>query len=64
MTKTKRMLGGIAFAAIVALSLVASGGDAYAKLKASGGDVVTNDTTTSTPTPPDLFPVLGVTWEE
>jgi hypothetical protein len=62
MTNTKRMLGGIAFAAVVALSLVASGGDAYAKLKSSGGNVVTNDTT-STPTP-DVFQVLGVTWEE
>jgi hypothetical protein len=63
MMKTKRLLGGIAFAAILALSLVASGGDAYAKVKSSGGNVVTNDTTTSTPAP-DIFQVLGVTWEE
>lgn len=62
MTKTKRMLGGTLFAAVVALSLVASGGDAYAKMPSSGGNVVTNDTTT--PTPPGIFQVLGVTWEE
>jgi hypothetical protein len=62
MTRTKRMLGGIAFAAIVALSLVASGGNAYAKMRSSGGNVVTNDTTT-TPAP-DLIQPFGVTWEE
>ena len=65
MTKTKKVLSGMVFAAIVALSLVASGGDAYAKMKSSGGNIVTNDVgSTTTVTTTDILQPLGVTWEE
>jgi len=62
MTKTKKMLSGIVFAAIVALSLVANGGDAYAKMRSSGGNIITSDTTTVTPS--GVLQPLGVTWED
>ena len=62
MTNMKKVLSGIVFAAIIALSLVASGGDAYAKMKSSGGNIITNDTATVTPA--DVFQTLGVTWED
>jgi hypothetical protein len=64
MTKTKRMLSGLIVAVMVALTLLATGGDAYAKMKSSGGNGITrSDGTTPAAPGSDTFQTLGVTWE-
>jgi hypothetical protein len=67
MKNTKKIVTGLAFAATLALSLMASGGDAYARVKSGGGNVSTSGGGTITfsfPTPAtEIFEVLGITWE-
>ena len=66
MENCKRVITGIAFIAVLALGLVANGGDAYAKNKSSGGNSVTFDgvtiTVTVDPSNDEILP-LGITWE-
>lgn len=71
-TKMKKTLGNVtalAFTATLALTLVASGGDAYAKSKATGGNKhdpngdVTITITLDPGTGANSVVDLGVTWE-
>lgn len=66
MDTLNRIVRGLVVAVTIALGLTASGGDAYAKAKATDGVLVNNDTggitiTVTTPTDGSFF--LGVTWE-
>jgi hypothetical protein len=67
MKNTKRVITGLLFAATLAVSLTAGGGDAYARVKGGGGQSSTNgDGTIALPLPepvPGLFQTLGITWE-
>ncbi len=68
MNTMKRIVTGLVLAATVALALVATGGDAYAKVKGGGGVVVNHGTGGITiildvTAPTESFHVLGVTWE-
>lgn len=67
MKNTKRILTGVLFAATLAVSLMANGGDAYAKVKPSGGQTHSSGggiTTITLPTPStEAFQTLGITWE-
>jgi hypothetical protein len=64
MKNTKRIVTGLLFAATLAVSLMANGGAAYARVKSDGGQLATNSGGTITvPTAPDLFQTLGITWE-
>lgn len=68
MNTMKRTVTGLVFAATVALALVATGGDAYAKVKGGGGPVVNQGSGVITiildvTAPTEAFQVLGVTWE-
>ena len=68
MNTMKRIVTGLVFAATIALALVATGGDAYAKVKGGGGAVVDHGSGVITiildvTTPTEAFHVLGVTWE-
>jgi hypothetical protein len=67
MKSTKNVVTGLIFTATLALSLLASGGDAYAKVRGAGGHHTTVTTTPiANPAPTttqDLLEVLGVTWE-
>ena len=67
MKNTKRIVTGLAFAATLALSLLASGGDAYARVKGGGGHTSNSSGGTITFTSPipmtEAFEVLGITWE-
>ena len=67
MKNTKRIVTGLAFAATLALSAIAGGGDAYARVKGGGGQSSTGSGDTNTFTSPattsDVFEVLGITWE-
>ena len=64
-----RIVTGLLFTATLALSLIATGGDAYARVKSGGGpthhDTGTGGTITITlPAPAtEVFQTLGVTWE-
>ena len=70
MKSIKRILTGSVFTMTIAAALLASGGDAYAKNRAGGGNghekAYQPDVTA--PTGPvivaDTFEALGVTWEE
>jgi hypothetical protein len=68
MTKAKRLITGLAFTATIALTLLASGGDAYAKVKNGGGNQhnASGGTITITITVDqsnDTVIDLGITWE-
>ena len=66
MKNTKRIVTGLAFAATLALSAMASGGDAYARVKGGGSQTHTSGgiITITLPTPAaEPFQVLGITWE-
>jgi hypothetical protein len=69
MKNTRRIITGLLFAATLAVSLTANGGDAYAKVRSGGGQASNNNGDTGTlpiaiPTSaPDLFQTLGITWE-
>lgn len=67
MKNMKRVVTGLLFAATLALSLMATGGDAYAKAKSGGGsahhDNGTGGTITNVPAPAEVLQALGVTWE-
>jgi hypothetical protein len=67
MKNTKRILTGVLFAATLAVSLMANGGDAYAKVKSSGGQTHNSSgggITITVPTPAaEVFETLGITWE-
>ncbi len=67
MKNTKRIVTGLLFAATLAVSLMASGGDAYARVKAGGGQTYNSGGGTITitlPTPAaEAFQTLGITWE-
>jgi len=67
MKNTKRIVTGLAFAATLALSTMAGGGDAYARVKSGGGQTSNSSGSTITitlPAPaPEVFEVLGITWE-
>jgi hypothetical protein len=60
MKDLKRAVFGLAFTVAIAVSLLASGGDAYAKTRTSGA------TSPSSPTlpAPGIINTLGVTWED
>ena len=66
MENMKRAITGIAFIAVLALGLIASGGDAYAKSKSGGGNSSHYGGITITivtdPSTDELVP-LGITWE-
>jgi hypothetical protein len=67
MKNTKRIVTGLLFTASLALSLLASGGDAYAKSKSGPSRAFTSDhdITITIPSTPlnGLLRALGVTWE-
>jgi hypothetical protein len=64
MKNTRRIVTGLLLAATLAVSLLATGSDAYAKVRAGGGQLATDSGGTITvPTTPDLFQTLGITWE-
>ena len=65
MKNTKRIVTGLAFAATLALSLLAGGGDAYARTKGGGGQTHNSGGITITlPTPAaETFREVGITWE-
>lgn len=66
MENMKRAITGIAFVAVLALGLIANGGDAYAKSKSGGGNTAvfggTTITITVDPSNDEILP-LGITWE-
>ena len=70
MKNMKRVITGITFVAVLALGLVANGGDAYAKSKSGGGNsshhtdttITITITITTDPSTDELSP-LGITWE-
>ena len=67
MRNTKKVITGLLFAVTLAVSLLASGGGANARVKGdsshinnSGGDIISN----TLPTPAaETFGTLGITWE-
>ena len=64
MKNLKRLVAGIAFSAMLATMLLASGGDAYAKTRSGGGTAPTNGSGPVAPTAPGgAFQALGITWE-
>jgi hypothetical protein len=68
MKKTMRIIAAFAFSATLALTLIAGGGDAYAKSRAAGGSQhkPTGDVTitiTLDPGASDSVIDLGITWE-
>lgn len=64
MKNVKRMLTGIAFTLVLALSLTAMSGEADAKSRGGNNRPVTAETTSSTsPAPAGALNALGVTWE-
>ena len=68
MKKTMRIVSALAFTATLALTLVAGGGDAYAKNRAGGGNQYhgNGDVTTTITLDPGVDNTvidLGVTWE-
>ncbi len=67
MKNTKGIVTGLLFAATLAVSLMAGGGDAYARVKGGGGQQANSGAGTITftlPTSlPEAFEVLGITWE-
>ena len=66
MNDPKKILTAVLFAVTLAVSLTASGGDAYARVKGGGQTPSNGDgiITITLPTPAgDLLGLLGVTWE-
>ena len=67
MKNMKKVVTGLLFAATLAVSLLASGGDAYARVERGGGQTHNNGggiITITLRTPAgDAFQILGVTWE-
>ena len=67
MKNLKKAVTGTLFAATLALSLMASGGDAYARVKGGGGQTSNNGggviTITLTTPAVEVFGTLGITWE-
>lgn len=66
MKNAKRIVTGLAFTAVLALSLLASGGDADAKTKVAGRiQLITNGGSITVPAQaiPGLLHAAGVTWE-
>ena len=67
MKNMKKAVTGLLFAATLAVSLMASGGDAYARVKVEGGQPSHSGGGTITFTFPapatEVFQVLGITWE-
>jgi hypothetical protein len=66
MKSTTRIIAGLLFAATLAISLLASGGDADAKTHGGSSRLASGDleVTIVVPSPlPSLFVILGVTWE-
>lgn len=67
MENMKKVVTGLLFAATLAVSLLASGGDAYARVKDGGGQTHNNGDsiiTITLPTPAgEAFQTLGITWE-
>ena len=67
MKNITKLVTGLLCAATLAVSLMATGGDAYAKVNGSGGQPSNNSGGTITftfPTPAtETFEVLGITWE-
>lgn len=67
MKNTQRIVTGLLFAATLAVSLMATGGDAYARVKGGGGQASHRSAgpiTFTVPTPAtEVFEVLGITWE-
>jgi|GEM_PF-4595700 len=67
MKNMKKAVTGLLFAAMLAVSLLASGADAYARVKDGGGQTHNsggNIITITLPTPAaETFQVLGITWE-
>ena len=66
MKNTMRIVTGLLFAATLAVSLMASGGDAYARVKGGGGQTYNSGgvITITLPTPAtEAFQTLGITWE-
>ena len=69
MKSMKRIVIGVLFAATLALSLMATGGDAYGKAKSGSGAAHhgngTGGTITITVPAPatEAFQALGITWE-
>jgi hypothetical protein len=64
MKTTTRITTGFLFTAVLALSLLASSGAAYAKVDGGGGRAVDRgdrSITFTDPTPP--FGTVGITWE-
>ena len=68
MKNMKKVVTGLLFAATLAVSLLASGGNAYARVN-GGGNGPTHDSgggiiTITLPTPAaEAFQTLGITWE-
>jgi hypothetical protein len=67
MKNMKRVVTGLVFAATLAVSLLASGGDAYARVKGGGGHTHNSGggiIAITLPTPAgEAFRTLGITWE-
>ena len=67
MKNVKRIVTGLLFAATLAVSLLASGADAYARVKGDGGQTHNSGGTIiaiTLPTPAgEAFQTLGITWE-
>jgi hypothetical protein len=67
MNHRRKILTGLLFALTVAVSLTASGSDAYAHGKGGGGQAANNGggiITITLPAPVgDLLAFLGITWE-
>jgi len=66
MKNAKKIITGIAFTAVLALGLIANGGDADAKSRSGGGNTTVFGDVTITiivdPSSNELLP-LGITWE-
>ena len=67
MKNTMRIVTGLLFAATLSVSLMASGSDAYARVKGGGGQTHNNGggiITITLPTPAaEPLQTLGITWE-
>ena len=67
MTGMKRFITGLAFTATIAVALLSSGGDAYAKSKSGGGNLYSASggtiTITLDPGAETVYDVGGITWE-
>jgi len=63
MKDLKRAVFGLAFTVAIAVSLLASGGDAYARTKSPGGQATSGTPSSPTAPAPTSPTALGVTWE-